>query len=125
MSCLEGLKIKVLIIDDEKLVRLSLERVFKKSGHIVELAEDGEVGLDKWMSFEPELVILDILMPKLNGPEVLEKMKPKSKSKVILISAYSGEYNLQKAQDIGADLFISKPFENIFDVLKQAESLFG
>ena len=102
-----------------------MERVFKKSGHIVELAEDGEVGLDKWMSFEPELVILDILMPKLNGPEVLEKMKPKSKSKVILISAYSGEYNLQKAQDIGADLFISKPFENIFDVLKQAESLFG
>ena len=91
----------------------------------METAEDGELGLEKWKKFAPEIVILDILMPKLNGPEVLEKIKPHNKAKVILISAYSGEYNLQKAQDIGADLFISKPFGDIFDVLKQTEKLFG
>jgi len=102
-----------------------LIRVFTKKGHTVQEADNGEAGLSVWREFRPDVVLLDILMPKLNGPEVLERVREESTAKVILISAYSGEYNLQKAQDIGADLFISKPFENIFDVLKRAEKIIG
>ena len=62
-------------------------------------------------------------MPGLSGPEVLKEIDDKCGSKVILISAYSGEYNMEKALSIGADLFIPKPFENVFDVIAKSEEL--
>ncbi len=114
---------KVLIVDDEPLVRRSLEKVFKRKEHEVCIAEDGEAGIEKWKSFQPDLVFLDVLMPKYNGPQVLKHMKPFSSAKIILISAYTGEHNLETAQEMGAHLFLSKPFEDIYDVVKKAEDL--
>lgn len=114
---------KVLIIDDEALVRRSLRRAFESADFSVAEAEDGEKGLKLWRQETPSLVILDVLMPGLTGPQVLKEIGSEHKAKVILISAYSGEYDLNKAQIMGADLFISKPFQNIFDVVKVARGL--
>lgn len=116
---------KVLIVDDEPLVRHSLRRALHKLGHSVEEAEDGQSGLEKWSSFKPELVFLDVLMPRLSGPDLLRALSPaiRGPAKVILMSAFSGEYDLEKAKSMGADLFIPKPFEDIFAVVKVGEDL--
>ncbi len=114
---------KILIVDDESLVRRSLRRVFEMTKHHVLEAEDGQKGLEIWRQESPDIVILDVLMPGLTGPQVLKEIGRDHTAKVILISAYTGEYNLIKARDVGADLFISKPFENVFEIVKMAEAL--
>lgn len=115
---------KILIVDDEPLVRRSLRRVFHEKFLIFE-AEDGLAGIKLWKEEKPNLVFLDILLPGMTGPEILKgiDLELKNNCKVILISAYTGGYNLESAKNIGADLFIAKPFENIFEVKEQAEIL--
>lgn len=116
---------KVLIVDDEPLVRLSLKRALEKGGHQVAEAEDGQAGLDQWTSFVPDLVYLDVLMPRLSGPDLLKKIMvgEKSHGKVILMSAFTGEYDLERAKSLGADMFILKPFDDIFSIVKVGEEL--
>jgi CheY-like chemotaxis protein len=117
--------LKVLIVDDEPLVRLSLKRALVKMGHTVEEAEDGQGGLQKWKSFAPDLVFLDVLMPRMSGPDLLKVRKGEgaTSGRVILMSAFTGQYDSEKAQTLGADIFILKPFEDIFAVVKLAEEL--
>jgi DNA-binding response OmpR family regulator len=114
---------KVLIVDDENLVRRSLRRALEQRGHVVSEAEDGLMGVELWQSFAPDLVYLDVLMPKLTGPAVLTRIGKQNSTKVILMSAFAGEYDLAKVQSMGADLFIPKPFENIFAVVDRGEEL--
>lgn len=114
---------KILIVDDEALVRRSLTRALKNKGYEVMEAVNGTEGLQAWKTWEPDLVFLDVLMPGMTGPEVLHEMSGHSKAKVILMSAFSGEHNVQTAQQMGANLFIPKPFEDIFAVVKMAEDL--
>lgn len=111
---------KCLVIDDEPLVRKSLERALRKNGHEVFSAENGNQGLSMWKELGPDLVFLDVLMPDITGPEVLEKLtdSDRKRSKVILMSAYSGS-----VQTKGADLFLQKPFEDIYQVVKMGEDL--
>ena len=131
---------KILIVDDEPLVRKSLARAFRAKGHTVFEAVDGSEGLSRWLELRtegapPDLVLLDVLMPGLSGPEVLNEIRPKLaadkeqgqawQGKVILMSAYSGEHNVTTAQQLGADLFVPKPFDDIFAFVKNAEELFG
>ena len=113
---------KVLIVDDEPLVRRSLQKAFLSRGHEVEVASDGTTGLKAWKEFTPQVVLLDVLMPGLSGPQVLEKIESKT-AKVVLMSAFAGEYDLETAQGLGADHFISKPFSDIFIVVNEVEKL--
>jgi DNA-binding response OmpR family regulator len=113
---------KLMIIDDEQLVRRSLRLAAESRGHEVSEADNGESGLKLWRTEKPDLVLLDVLMPGLTGPQVLKELGS-HEAKVILISAYTGEYDVDKAKNLGADLFIPKPFHNIFDVIIAAEQL--
>jgi CheY-like chemotaxis protein len=117
--------VKVLIVDDEPLVRLSLRRALEKTGHVVEEADDGQAGLEKWSAFRPELTFLDVLMPRLTGPDLLKAMRAAESplGKVILMSAYTGDYNPERAKSLGADMFILKPFDDIFAIVKLGEDL--
>jgi DNA-binding response OmpR family regulator len=119
---------KVLIVDDEPLVRLSLRRALEKSGHQVVEAEDGQHGETEWRALEPDLVYLDVLMPRMSGPDLLKAMTqraPRAGGKVILMSAFTGEYDLAKAQSLGADMFVLKPFDDIFAIVRLGEELVG
>lgn len=130
---------KILIVDDEPLVRKSLSRAFRSKGHEVFEAADGNEGLTLWLECWPEVVFLDVLMPGLSGPELLKEIRPRLNEdkrsengwsgKVILMSAFSGEHNLSAphlvAEQMGADLFIPKPFDDIFALVKLAEGLNG
>jgi two-component system, response regulator PdtaR len=115
---------KILIIDDEPLVRRSLNRLFKGEYEIIE-AQDGASGLQLWREKKPNIVFLDVLMPGLTGPEVLREIESevRNQAKVILISAYAGSYNKETAKSLGADLFILKPFEDIFAIKNVVSSL--
>jgi DNA-binding response OmpR family regulator len=116
---------KVLVIDDEPLVRRSLGRALKTQAHEVLEAVDGASGLKMWRESNPDLVFLDVLMPGLSGPQVLQELDPqlKARTKIVLISAFSGEHSPETAQRLGADCFIPKPFEDIFAVVKLVEDL--
>lgn len=117
---------RVLIVDDEELIRRSLGRTFKTKGHEVFFAIDGKEGLSKWEEVDPDIVCLDVLMPYLTGPQVIEAAAHlNSKAKVVLMSAYTGEGSTELYSKYNFHLFIPKPFENIFDIVEKAEALLG
>jgi CheY-like chemotaxis protein len=118
---------KVMLVDDEPLVRHSLRRALEKQGHTVCECEDGQAALEKWPAFLPDLVYLDVLMPRLSGPDLLKSLTPqlRGETKVILMSAFAGEYDLQKAKSLGAEMFVAKPFADIFAVVATGEGLIG
>lgn len=113
--------LKVLIVDDEPLIRRSLSRIFADKGHKVVVAEDGLKGLATWREFKPDVVFLDVLMPGLTGPQVISELGSGHKSKVILMSAYAGTE--PEKFNVKYDLFLPKPFEDIFKLIEIAESL--
>ena len=116
---------KILIIDDEPLVRRSLRRVLTGAGFDVSEAADGNAGLGTWLKEGPDLVFLDILMPGLTGPQVLMEVdsQVRARCRVILMSAYSGDYSIDSAKGLGADHFIAKPFEDIFAIVKAVQEM--
>ena len=68
---------RILVVDDEALVRRSLQRVLTKRGHAVSEACDGRQALEMWNTVAPDLVFLDVLMPRLSGPDLLKALSPK------------------------------------------------
>jgi two-component system, response regulator PdtaR len=115
--------VKILVVDDEPSVRLSLSRALSLKGHEVKQAQDGIEGLQMWRQWQPEIVLLDVLMPGLSGPAVLQEVGLDHKAKVLLMSAYSGDYDLERARAMGADRFLAKPFADIFAVVALIEEL--
>ena len=113
---------KVLIIDDEPILRRALERAFLARGHEVYVASGGVEGMDLWRSYPPDLVMLDVLMPDLNGPQVIERLgRDAGESYVVLMSAFTGDFDSQKAIQYGAHEFLSKPFNDVFELVGRLE----
>jgi DNA-binding response OmpR family regulator len=105
--------IKVLIVDDEPNILLSLEFLMKKEGFIVFIARDGEEAFDIIKRERPRIVLLDIMMPKVDGYEVCRFIKQNAETaetKVVFLSAKSKEADIEKGYSVGADLYIPKPF---------------
>ncbi|MDZ7933609.1 MAG: response regulator [Emticicia sp.] len=105
--------IKVLIVDDEPNILLSLEFLMKKEGFIVFIARDGEEAFDIINREHPKIVLLDIMMPKVDGYEVCKFIKGNNdtkNTKVVFLSAKSKETDIEKGYGVGADLYIPKPF---------------
>lgn len=101
---------KVLLIDDDNdLLELS-SRILKSAGAQVITARDGSEGIGKLLIHQPNLVLLDILMPGINGFEVCQKIRQISNAPLIILSALDHEQNMVHALELGADDFMSKPF---------------
>lgn len=114
---------KILVVDDEPLVRRSLARALKTRNHDVLEAGDGASGLEMWKSSDPDLVFLDVIMPGLTGPQVLAAVGSPRRAKVILMSAFSGGHDVKGDVSQRVDLFLPKPFEDIFQIVEEAEEL--
>jgi DNA-binding response OmpR family regulator len=105
---------KILIIDDEPELVKAIEVRLKANGYEVETAYDGEQGIKKAEEFRPDLIILDIVMPKLNGYEVCKILKSKQDTRniPILVLTASQQRELEKkCLALGAKVALMKPFE--------------
>ena len=107
------MSVRVLIVDDEPNIVVSLEFLMQQEGYEVAVAADGEEALEALASFAPELVLLDVMMPKLNGFEVLQRIRTDSdlpNPAVIMLTARGREAEAEKGRALGADRYITKPF---------------
>ena len=105
-------KSTVLIVDDERDILDLIEYNLKKEGFVVVTAEDGEEGIQRARQVKPDLVLLDIMMPKMDGLEVIDLMRQDQDLKdipVIFLTARSDEKTEVKGLDRGADDFLTKP----------------
>lgn len=100
----------ILIVDDNKQIASILAEYAKKEGYSAVLASDGEDALIKFESLKPDLLLLDVMMPKLDGFEVCRQVRRFSSTPIIMISARGEDYEKIMGLDIGADDYIVKPF---------------
>ena len=104
---------KVLIVDDEPNIVLSLEFLMKKAGFEVAVARDGEEALAQVAAFGPDLVLLDVMMPKKSGYEVCEILRAdpaRAGMKIVMLSAKGRDTEVAKGMALGADAYVTKPF---------------
>ena len=103
---------KILVVDDEASIVTMLDYNLKKEGYDVVTAEDGEVALEKFESEKPDLLLLDIMMPKMDGYEVCRKIREKSNVPIIMLTARADEVDKVVGLEMGADDYVTKPFGN-------------
>ena len=106
---------KVLIADDEPNIVTSLEFLMTQSGYQVAVARNGEEALALVASFNPDLVLLDVMMPLRSGYEVCQKMRSRADwrhIKIVMLSAKGREAEVSKGMSLGADAYVTKPFSN-------------
>lgn len=104
-------KSKILVIDDEHSVRWAFEKALQKVGYQVMLAENGIKGLSLYESFKPDLILVDIRMPGMDGLQVLKKIREHdAEAQVIVMTAYTDMETTITAMKLGAYDFLSKPF---------------
>ena len=116
---------KILIVDDEPFNLDLLEQELTDQGYVIERANDGAEALEKVPSFLPDLILLDYMMPKMNGIEVVKQLKQDERYKgipVILLTAKASQEDKVKGLDAGADDYVVKPFDS-FELLARVRSM--
>ena len=113
----------ILIVEDDPVMLRGLKDNFEFSGYRVKTAQDGERGLDIALSAKPDLIILDIMMPKMNGYEVLQVLRERGHAMpVIMLTAKGQESDVVMGLKLGADDYVTKPF-SIRELLARAEAI--
>jgi two-component system, OmpR family, alkaline phosphatase synthesis response regulator PhoP len=102
---------RILLVEDDPSIVIGLRMNLEREGYQVELAIDGQAGLDRMQKGGLDLVLLDIMLPKLNGYEILHSLRKQGdRTPVVLLSARSGEMDKVMGLDLGAEDYIHKPF---------------
>jgi len=116
---------RILIVEDEPNMRELVKARLELAGYAVAVAPDGFAGIGKAREFGPDLVILDLMLPRVDGYTVCRMLKSGGFEKVpvILFSARSAPEDARRGQEMGADAFVSKPFEQEVLLAKIAELL--
>lgn len=116
----ENSKKKILVIEDDRSLQNALVEMISQEGYETASALDGEEGLEKVDQFKPDLILLDIILPKKDGYEVLSEIKKNEKTKdipVLILTNLEEVNNVQKALDLGATTFMVKSDFSLKDVL--------
>jgi DNA-binding response OmpR family regulator len=101
---------RILVVDDESDIRELLRELLGRAGYDVEVAEDGRAGLRALFGARPDLVVLDVNMPGLDGWQTLERMRDVSEVPVLMLTARAGELEKVRGLTRGADDYVTKPF---------------
>lgn len=102
---------RVLVVDDERGLARALQRGLTAEGFAVDLAHDGERGLAMATDHEYDAIVLDIMLPRRNGYDVVTELRARGiTTPVLLLSAKDGEYDVADGLDVGADDYLTKPF---------------
>ena len=109
------MKKKILIVDADPNIVISLEFLMQKDGYDVALAADGEEAIQKVQSFHPDLVLMDAVMPKKTGYELCESLRSDpafGSTRILMLSAKSRDSDVAKGLALGADMYMTKPFSS-------------
>jgi DNA-binding response OmpR family regulator len=103
---------RVLIADDEPNIVISLEFLMKQRGYETRVARDGDEALAEVESFRPDLVLLDVMLPRRNGFEVCQKLRADGWAdlKIVMLTAKGRDVEIEKGLALGADAYVTKPF---------------
>lgn len=116
---------KILVVDDDPYILMSLEFLMKKNGYQVMIARNGTEALEAINTVKPSLILLDIMMPDVDGYSICKHVKSKKELKdihVVFLSAKTKETDVQKGLDLGASMYITKPFSTR-DLMKKVNEL--
>ena len=102
---------KILIVDDDQNICEMLRLYFENEGYQIKTANDGEAGVNTFKAFEPDLVLLDVMMPRKDGWQVLREIREISSKPVIMITAKGDVFDKVLGLELGADDFVVKPFD--------------
>ena len=119
---------KILVADDEPNIVISLEYLLKREGYTVLIARDGQEALETIAREQPDLVLLDVMMPKKTGFEVCQSVRASDKlqaTKILMLTARGRDTDVTKGLALGADAYITKPFSTRELVQKVAQMLAG
>ncbi len=119
---------KILVADDEPNIVISLEYLLKREGYSVTIARDGQEALDAIARDQPDLVLLDVMMPKKSGFEVCQELRINEAwqhIKILMLTAKGRDTDVAKGLALGADAYMTKPFATRDLVQKVAEMLSG
>ncbi|MCB1894758.1 MAG: response regulator [Zoogloeaceae bacterium] len=118
---------KVLIADDEVNIVISLEFLMKREGFDVSVAKDGEEAVEKIRSERPDLVLLDVMMPKKTGFEVCQEVRADAElggMKILMLTAKGRDTEMAKGMALGADAYMTKPFSTK-ELVSEVKKLLG
>lgn len=100
----------ILIVEDEARIASVLERYLRSSGYRTEVAKDGKRALELWRTAQPDLILLDLMIPEIDGLEVTKRIRRDSDVPIIMVTAKPEEVDRLIGLELGADDYISKPF---------------
>jgi DNA-binding response OmpR family regulator len=114
---------RVLIVEDDPASMRGLKDNFALKGYTVEIATDGEGGLDKALNLKPDLIVLDVMLPKVNGYEICRLVRQEGlDTPIIMLTAKGRESDIILGLNLGADDYVTKPF-SIHELLARANAL--
>ena len=102
---------KILVVDDDKNICELLRLYLEKDGYDVKLAFDGKEGMDKFQSYNPDLILLDVMMPNMDGWQVCREIRKTSQCPIIMLTAKSETIDKVLGLELGADDYVVKPFD--------------
>ncbi len=106
---------QILLVDDEAMIVKVVSKRLQSVGYLVEVAMDGEEAIQKAKQLQPDLIILDLMLPKRNGYEVCEELKSDPQYKhipILLFTALAQEKEIEKGNAAGCDGYVTKPFKS-------------
>jgi len=112
---------KILVVDDDQPISSYLQRKFTKLGYTVHVAEDGDEAIQKTFSYLPDIILLDVKLPKLSGTEVCKKLKADIRTKdipILFLSAKAQAVDIEEGLNAGADRYLCKPM-SFLDILSE------
>jgi DNA-binding response OmpR family regulator len=116
---------KILIVDDEPNIVLSLEFLMNQRGYETRVARDGDEALAEVERFQPDLVLLDVMLPRRDGFEVCQALRAEgwSELKILMLTAKGRDVEIEKGLALGADGYVTKPFSTAELVARVADML--
>ena len=118
---------KILIIDDEKLIVKAFKDHLSRKGYEIAVAFDGEEGFVKAKEFKPDLILLDILMPKIDGITLLKELKNNSATEsipVIMITNLESDENIKETKKLGSTVYLIKSNHDLSAISEEIEKTF-
>lgn len=113
---------KVLVVEDEKSFVEALKVGLDREGFDVKVAEDGLMALELFRTFKPDLILLDVMLPKISGLDVCKEIRTESKVPIIMVTAKSEEIDTVVGLEVGADDYVTKPYR-LREVVARMRSL--